>query len=130
MSAVSLSVEMVFACNCGVCGVPVYMPQAKYDACLRNHSNNFYCCNGHSRVFIGKTEAEKLREELDREKSRRIAAEAARDTATRARAIVSGKLKATKERIHNGVCPCCKRSFQNLRRHMATKHPGFAESEL
>jgi hypothetical protein len=23
------------------------------------------------------------------------------------------------------VCPCCNRSFQNLRRHMATKHPEF-----
>ena len=30
------------------------------------------------------------------------------------------------ERTGNGVCPCCKRSFTNLRRHMNTKHPNFS----
>jgi hypothetical protein len=33
------------------------------------------------------------------------------------------------ERVGNGVCPCCTRSFTNLRRHMATKHPGFKKVE-
>jgi hypothetical protein len=28
-------------------------------------------------------------------------------------------------RIGNGVCPCCNRSFTNLRRHMTTKHPEY-----
>lgn len=37
--------------------------------------------------------------------------------------------KAAKTRIKNriarGVCPCCKRTFQNLAAHMQTQHPGF-----
>ena len=37
--------------------------------------------------------------------------------------------KAAKTRIKNriaaGVCPCCNRTFQNLARHMANKHPTF-----
>lgn len=31
-----------------------------------------------------------------------------------------------KLRSKNGCCPCCKRNFQNLQRHMRTKHPEFA----
>lgn len=34
-----------------------------------------------------------------------------------------GVLAKQKKRIANGVCPCCTRSFTNLRRHMATMHP-------
>jgi DNA repair exonuclease SbcCD ATPase subunit len=34
-----------------------------------------------------------------------------------------------KNRASNGVCPCCNRTFQNLARHMHTKHPDFAKSE-
>lgn len=30
-------------------------------------------------------------------------------------------------RVKNGVCPCCKRSFCNLMRHMKTKHPEFKQ---
>jgi hypothetical protein len=29
------------------------------------------------------------------------------------------------ERVASGVCPCCNRSFVNLRRHMKTQHPEF-----
>lgn len=31
------------------------------------------------------------------------------------------------DRVGKGVCPCCKRSFTNLRRHMTTKHPDVAK---
>ena len=38
------------------------------------------------------------------------------------------RMKAEKQlkRVHNGVCPCCNRSFQNLQKHMKTKHPEIA----
>lgn len=41
---------------------------------------------------------------------------------------VKGVLKKFKNRVHHGVCPCCQRSFENLRRHMASKHPEFNPS--
>ena len=44
-------------------------------------------------------------------------------------AVARGKLRAQSERIKNGVCPCCKRHFTNLERHMHTKHPEFAATE-
>jgi phage/plasmid primase-like uncharacterized protein len=42
--------------------------------------------------------------------------------------------KAAKTRIKNrvaqGICPCCKRYFANLHRHMENEHPDFSkESE-
>jgi len=40
---------------------------------------------------------------------------------------IRGELTKLKKRVTNGVCPCCHRSFQNLRRHMATKHPNEAK---
>lgn len=36
------------------------------------------------------------------------------------------RLVNLKARVSNGVCPCCRRSFENLQRHMATKHPAYA----
>lgn len=36
-------------------------------------------------------------------------------------------LRKTKDRVKNGVCPCCTRHFTNLERHMASKHPGYGE---
>lgn len=39
-----------------------------------------------------------------------------------------GVVTRLQNRAKNGVCPCCKRSFQNLRRHMKSKHPTFADT--
>jgi hypothetical protein len=42
----------------------------------------------------------------------------------RVRAEKAEEAKARLEkRVRSGLCPCCKRSFVNLKRHMATKHP-------
>jgi hypothetical protein len=113
-------------CNCGVLfGMPIDMKSE-----LRRSKRTFYCPNGHGNVYAGKTEAEKLREEagklreeLEREIRRREMAE--RESAMEAKraAKATNKLERIKKRVQNGVCPCCNRTFQNLARHMATKHP-------
>ena len=36
---------------------------------------------------------------------------------------IENKIEKQLKRIHKGVCPCCNRSFTNLKRHMETKHP-------
>jgi uncharacterized protein (UPF0212 family) len=38
------------------------------------------------------------------------------------------QLKKVHVRVGHGVCPCCNRSFAQLRRHMAAKHPEYAEA--
>lgn len=37
-----------------------------------------------------------------------------------------GQVTRLKNRAAAGVCPCCNRTFHQLVRHMAAKHPDFA----
>ena len=112
---------------CWKCGISFAAP-ANYVKSRREDKGEFFCPNGHRAVY-GKSVADELRAELEEEKRKREWAERGRDTARRAEAIAGGKLKALKERVKNGVCPCCKRSFENLARHMKTKHPEFPKTE-
>lgn len=99
----------------------------------RNDHQSFYCPNGHSLSFSGKSEAQKLAEELAREKKYRgwseSALTAARDQlGATERSLVGHKAAKTrlKNRIAAGVCPCCNRTFQNVAAHMSGQHPDFA----
>jgi ssDNA-binding Zn-finger/Zn-ribbon topoisomerase 1 len=124
--ALYAEVEAAYAGECWKCGVPVWVPKNRYVRLKEDLSENFYCCNGHSAVFK-KSRVKELEEQLEAEKNRRAAAEADVKTARHAEAVARGKLRAQSERVKNGVCPCCRRNFTNLRRHMATKHPEFAQ---
>jgi hypothetical protein len=129
---------------CPVCGIVYGLPAAFYNARKDGSSKEgWYCPNGHS-LSITKSEAAKLREQLDEERRQRQRAEQsvamwqdfekeARQQAEHERHRANGyKGHATKitKRAKAGVCPCCNRSFENLRRHMATKHPTFTPMEL
>lgn len=122
---------------CCRCKEPMWMAQGTRDTYLRNHQT-FYCPHGHPQHFVeGKSEAEKLREQLDAERRARQRAEqriAERADEARAAWRTASAYKGQATRLRNrakaGVCPCCNRSFENLRRHMANKHPAFeAEGE-
>lgn len=107
---------------CANCGIQFAMPVVFIQKRRQDHGS-FYCPNGHSLVYRGKSEVE-------RERERRIAAEAKaaqwedrHDVAERRRRAEKGQRTRVLNRIHNGVCPHCGRTFDNLARHMATKHP-------
>ena len=114
---------------CPVCGIDCVLP-ANYLKKRREDGKSFYCPNGHSQSYT-KSEADRLREQLEAAKRD---AEWQRARAERAdKSLIAQKAQTTKarnklERVANGVCPCCTRSFTNLRRHMATKHPDFKGS--
>lgn len=102
------------------------------EECRKNPSIFFHCPNGHSRHF-SESAADRLRKERDRlaqkvaEKDdeirhQREIAEAAERRSSAAR----GQITKLKNRVGRGVCPCCNRTFENLARHMGTKHPTFA----
>jgi hypothetical protein len=38
---------------------------------------------------------------------------------------IKGALIKQKKRVGNGACPCCKRTFSALARHIKTQHPDF-----
>lgn len=121
--------------TCCSCGVEYAVPQRFLEA-RRDDKREFYCPNGHAQVFrksradelAAELAAEKRAREIDVARAERFKADAER--IARSNAALRGHAKATRERIANGVCPCCKRSFANLRRHMGTKHPDFKAQEI
>lgn len=124
-----VTLETIACCSCGIVfGVP----QA-YEQKRREKHDTFYCPNGHSLHFPGKTEAEQLRDKLAAARARedqlsaRLADQMDATEHERRRAMgFKGALTKTNKRVGNGVCPCCSRSFQNLQRHMASQHPGYS----
>lgn len=92
---------------------------------LRETGERFYCPSGHGNSY-GNSLAKKLEET-----ERQLRAEKCETFRQRqAREVVEIELQRTicqkerlRKRVQNGVCPCCNRTFQNLARHMAIKHP-------
>lgn len=118
--------------RCWKCDV-VYGMTRTLDARRRADGGEFFCPNGHGAV-IRETDADKLRRERDRLKQDNARLEeVARedrnraDAAERRTSAAKGQITKLKKRVAGGACPCCNRSFSNLQRHMATKHPNYVE---
>jgi hypothetical protein len=129
----NITVELVTetCCNCGM----LFAMSADFQQRRREYRGWFYCPSGHAQYYTGKTVAEKAQEQAARYK--RLWDEATREAADerQRRGDVERQLRATKaahtrtkKRVANGVCPCCNRTFQNLARHMAGKHPDYEEA--
>lgn len=117
--------------NCCVCGIPFGLPDYLQDK-LQTDGGYFWCPNGHQQRYV-EPEVPKLKKQLAQAK--RLAelrqqwydAEREDHEGTRRRlSATKGVLTRTKNRIAAGVCPCCRRHFENLERHIATKHPDYA----
>lgn len=107
--------------ECGACGVSFAVPIHFYNE-RYNKGGDWYCPNGHCRHFC-ESEVVKLRAQLDA-KQRELTASKCETMRERQLREFAEKQKARmSKRVQNGVCPCCNRTFQNLARHMATKHP-------
>ena len=120
---------------CPTCGVVYYVRRHWLDQ-KRERCDTCYCPNGHPWSYTEST-ATKLRLERDRLKQRlaqkddQIADEQRwRESAVRSTAAYKGQITKIKKRAGNGVCPCCNRSFENLKRHMTSKHPDYAEGNV
>lgn len=119
-----LSIE---TCWCGmVHGVPVELVQhqrRQFDDGLK--PRDIYCPLGHAWVPAGKTG---LARERDARRRAEASLTAMRDqlyAERKAHASTKGKLTKTRKRAQAGVCPCCKRSFVQLARHVRSQHPDF-----
>jgi hypothetical protein len=111
--------------NCGVegCGIRFALTESHYNK-VRQTGAYFYCPNGHNICFMD-SENEKLKRELEAEKSNLDWVRKQRDKFERQRNAFKGVVTKVKNRVGNGVCPCCTRTFQNLKRHMSHMHPDF-----
>lgn len=112
------------------CGMRHAVPEELRDYQLRMHRDgrdvqSIYCPLGHGHVPAGKGKAAKLREQLEDERARAGRLAAARDQAEASLRAQKAATTRARKRSAAAVCPCCKRSFVQLRRHMAAKHPDF-----
>lgn len=117
--------------SCYKCGV-VFGIEASHNNRLLREGGDFHCPNGHIQRYtetacVRAEKAAKRAQEL-LESERRMHEYTKRDLATteaRRRSEKAAKTKI-KNRIAHGVCPCCRRTFQNLAAHMKGQHPDFA----
>ena len=121
--------------SCCNCGVEFALPEDLRQELVKER-RRFYCPNGHGQSYVGKTEAEKLREQLEAEQRRivRLRAEqdrlvAQRDHAEAQARGYKGAMVQARKRSAKGVCPApgCKRSFVDVAKHVATKHPELVD---
>lgn len=126
MQAIAVETEL-YRMLCGTCGVAHAIPKRMYETCMRE--GGFWSCpNGHRRGWhegAEKTEIKQLQAELAAERQRKEAAIARANEATSARTKAERALTRHKKRTAAGTCPCCKRTFQQLARHIANKHPEY-----
>jgi hypothetical protein len=115
---------------CPICGVLYAAPEKMLDEARKDPGIGWCCINGHSLHFPGKTPDQKVKEARDA-----LARERAHHDQTHARLIAqkgaTTRVRNEKARligrVANGVCPCCNRTFKQLARHMAAKHPDYLD---
>lgn len=113
-------------CNCGVLFAMTDEFQRQKIKDKGTSSAWFYCPNGHSQHYTGKSDAQLRKEAEQRAATAQEEARIARIEADQARAAqrrTEAKLKAQTRRVTNGVCPCCNRTFRQLAAHMKRMHP-------
>lgn len=127
-----VTMETIVCCQCAIpFGVP-----SEYRTNLRRSQELFYCPDGHSQSYSKSTDTilrEQLAAKVKQEEQLKALVHSAREEASSwhsqwekqllDKKAIAAKLKRTENRIANGVCPCCNRTFQDLKKHMTTKHP-------
>jgi len=112
------------------CGIALAIPENLYRN-AHERGTHVYCPIGHEFWWF-ETEADRqCRRAEEAEGAARRAHERAQaeadlraDTERRLSAQKGATTKARK-RAAAALCPCCNRSFVQLRRHLATKHPDY-----
>lgn len=114
---------------CYKCGINFGMPDSFHRSCKKKGpGKTFYCPNGHGQVYRS-SEADKLREQLERAQGRLSQANSRAVRAEEDSRRKQRKYARIRDRVKNGVCPCCNRTFQNLQHHMKSQHPDFGKDK-
>lgn len=119
----NVRLETETCCNCGM----VFAMPDDYQRRRRNDHGNFYCPAGHAQHYTGATAEQKLKRELERKEVELADARSRANRMAEERNAVAKAHRKMRTRIANGVCPCCNRSFGNLRQHMHSEHPEYGE---
>jgi hypothetical protein len=109
--------------QCFSCGVTYAIPESFDRSARKYHGDRpngwkIVCPFGHTWFYVGETKEEKLKRQIQATKDLLAQEE-------RAHQATVADAKRQKKRASAGVCPCCNRTFQQLARHMASKHPDY-----
>jgi hypothetical protein len=119
------------------CGISFAIPESLKKHYVRENETKpgsfaLHCPMGHPFVPGGKSETDKLRDDLAREKHSREQAESRASELYREKEHVERRLRGTKSvvarmkrRTVQGRCPCCSHQFKDLKQHMTAKHPDW-----
>ena len=110
--------------TCGKCGIVFQVPEA-FDRERREGGGDWYCPNGHCRVYRER-EVDRLKRQLEAQKDSTRFANRRLESEQNSHRTTRGHLTRQRKRAAVGLCPCCNRTFKQLARHMKPKHPGFA----
>jgi hypothetical protein len=98
------------------CGIPLAVPSALYAQAQRS-GQQIYCPVGHTFAYIN-TETDRLKRVIA-EKDRLLSLRT-REKWEAQNALVRAERKI--RRVERGLCPHCNRAFQNVARHIKSKH--------
>lgn len=106
--------------ECCACGILFAMP-AQVQERLSTKGGTFYCPNGHSQYYT-EPDVEVLKRKLRAAENRANTLESQLNGALDDLTDKKKELRSLKKRAHSGTCIHCHRHFENLERHMKTKH--------
>ena len=144
MRGTTISVDVTLVTEqCCECGVLFALPQELKEQLLRlTTKGSFYCPNGHGQHYTGESAEAKIKR-LERERdAAKQAAEAEAESARYAwrqadmevfeRKRVEREKRKLERRAAAAVCPVkdCKRTIQQMDRHLRTKHPEWVQEHL
>ena len=113
-------------CNCGI----AFAVTSDFQNRRMKDHKSFYCPAGHGQHYSDKSEEQRLREQLEQKQQELSRAQTRAESIARQRDQVSKTYHRMRERVKNGVCPCCNRTFENLMNHMRTKHPDYGNHDM
>ena len=125
MSAVLKFESQLSVKYCPTCSMAYAAPPRFFEEKERT-GQTFYCPAGHS-IWFKDNETDRLRKQLEKEKSNTEWYKGRTNNLEKQLSAQKGQTTKLKKRIANGICPCCKRSFSNLHRHMKSQHPDYAD---
>lgn len=119
--------------DCSACGVVFAVPGILKKTWIHQGKlASFWCPNGHQ-LNYGEAEVDRVRRELTAQldAAKRDAEWLRVRNKEKERRLITAKGQMTKlrNRIGNGVCPCCHLTFKQLAAHMAQQHPAFKQPE-
>ena len=123
-NVLSLPVRLVVE-TCITCGITFAVP-SDWLARRKQDHETFRCPSGHGQHYSGESDVERARRQRDEAQRSRDWYERCLESEQKHSRALRGHLTRHKKRAAAGACPCCKRTFKQLARHMKAKHPDYA----